>query len=355
MPDAIGYAAQSATSPLAPFHFQRREMRPNDVRISILYCGVCHSDLHQTRDDWKGTIYPCCPGHEIVGKVTAVGTQVSKVKAGDRVAVGCLVDSCMACDQCLKGEEQLCRNRSTGTYNGKDRITGEVTYGGYTDHIVVRDHFVLKVPDRLDMKRAAPLLCAGITTWSPLRKAKIGKGSRVGVAGLGGLGHMAVKLAVGMEADVTVITTSPSKEADARALGAHKVLIATDKAAMRAATSSFDLIIDTIPVPHPVMPYLHLLDVDGTLCIVGAIDQLPPFHSGLLLGQRRSITGSPIGGIRETQEMLDFCAEKNILPDCEMIDIQDINRAYERLLKADVKYRFVIDMASLAKEAKQAA
>lgn len=354
MTNAIGYAAQSPTSGLTPFHFDRRALRPEDVQIDILYCGVCHSDLHQARNDWKGTIYPCCPGHEIVGRVTKVGPRVTRFREGDAVAVGCLVDSCLDCDMCRRGEEQLCRNRSTGTYNAKDRITGDITYGGYSNHIVVREEFVLKVPDALDLKRAAPLLCAGITCYSPLRKWKIGPGSRVGVAGLGGLGHMGVKLAVGMGAEVTVITRSPSKEADARALGAHKVLLASDKAALRAATSSFDLIIDTIPVPHEVTPYIHLLDVDGTLCIVGAVDMLPPFHSGLLLGLRRHITGSPIGGIRETQEMLDFCAEKNILPDCEMIPIQEINHAYERLEKADVKYRFVIDMASLAKEAKAA-
>ncbi|BCW87864.1 NADP-dependent alcohol dehydrogenase C 2 [Alphaproteobacteria bacterium SO-S41] len=354
MPKAIGYAARSATTPLTTFHFDRRALRPEDVQIDILYCGVCHSDLHQTRNDWKGTMYPCCPGHEIVGRVSKTGPAVRKFREGDRVAVGCLVDSCLACDQCRKGEEQLCRNRSTGTYNGKDRITGETTYGGYSDIIVVREEFVLRIPDALDIKRAAPLLCAGITTYSPLKKWNVGPGSRVGVAGLGGLGHMAVKLAVGLGADVTVITGSPAKEADAKALGAQKVLITTDKDALRAATSSFDVIIDTVPVAHPVTPYLHLLDIDGTLVIVGAIDQLPPFHTGLLLGQRRRVTGSPIGGIAETQEMLDFCAAKNILPDCEMIDIQEINHAYERMEKSDVKYRFVIDMASLGKEAKAA-
>jgi uncharacterized zinc-type alcohol dehydrogenase-like protein len=354
MSNAIGYAATSATTPLAPFHFDRRALRPEDVRIDILYCGVCHSDLHQARNDWGGTNYPCCPGHEIVGRVSAVGAKVTRFREGDRAAVGCLVDSCLTCDQCLKGEEQLCRKRATGTYNAKDRITGEITYGGYSNAIVVREEFVLRVPDALDITRAAPLLCAGITTYSPLRKWKAGPGTRLGVAGLGGLGHMAVKLGVGMGAEVTVITGSASKSDDALALGAHKVLLTSDKAAMRAAASSFDLIIDTVPVAHQLTPYLHLLDVDATLVIVGAIDELPPFHSGLLLGGRRRISGSPIGGIAETQEMLDFCAAKNILPECEMIDIQQINHAYERMEKSDVKYRFVIDIASLGKEAKAA-
>ncbi len=350
MTNAIGYAAQGPETPLTPFHFDRRALRPEDVRISILYCGVCHSDLHQARNDWGGTMYPCCPGHEIVGEVSALGAAARKFKVGDKVAVGCLVDSCRACDQCLKGEEQLCRKRATGTYNGKDRVTGETTYGGYADSIVVREEFVLRVPDSLDIRRVAPLLCAGITTYSPLRKWKVGPGTRVGVAGLGGLGHMAVKLAAGMGAEVTMITGSASKEVDARALGAHNVVLTKDKEAMKAARSSFDVIIDTIPVAHDVTPYLNLLDIDGTLVVVGAIDMLPPFHSGLLLGSRRRITGSPIGGIAETQEMIDFCAAKNILPDCETIAIQDINAAYKRLERADVKYRFVIDMASLARD-----
>jgi uncharacterized zinc-type alcohol dehydrogenase-like protein len=354
MPNAIGYAARDASTPLSAFHFERRALRPDDVRIDILYCGVCHSDLHQARNDWGGTLYPCCPGHEIVGRVSAVGPQVRKFREGDMAAVGCLVDSCMTCDQCLKGEEQLCRNRSTGTYNGKDRITGEVTYGGYTDHIVVREAFVLKVPDGLDITRAAPLLCAGITTYSPLRKWNAGPGTRLGVAGLGGLGHMAVKLGVAMGADVTVITGSPGKRDDAHALGAHRVLLSGERDAMKASASSFDLIIDTIPVAHRLQPYLPLLDIDGSLVIVGAIAELPPFHSGLLLGGRRRVSGSPIGGIAETQGMLDFCAEKGVLPDCETIDIQDINHAYERMERSDVKYRFVIDMASLAREKRAA-
>ena len=324
------------------------------MKIDILYCGVCHSDLHQARNDWKGTNYPCCPGHEIVGRVSGVGPTVRRFKEGDLAAVGCIVDSCMACDQCLKGEEQLCRNRMTGTYNGRDRVTGEITYGGYSDHIVVREHFVLRVPESLDLTRVAPLLCAGITTYSPLRKWNAGPGTRLGVAGLGGLGHMAVKLGAAMGCEVTVITGSPAKRDDALALGAHKVLVSSDRETMKAAANSFDLIIDTIPVAHALQPYLPLLDIDGSLVIVGAIDQLPPFHTGLLLGGRRRISGSPIGGIAETQEMLDFCAEKGVLPECETIAIQDINHAYERMERSDVKYRFVIDIASLSQEARAA-
>lgn len=354
MPYAVGYAAQDAASPLTAFHFERRALRPDDVKIDILYCGVCHSDLHTARNDWGGTIYPCCPGHEIVGRVSAVGPQVRRFREGDLAAVGCLVDSCMDCDQCRKGEEQLCRNRSTGTYNGKDRITGELTFGGYSDHIVVREAFVLKVPDGLDVTRAAPLLCAGITTYSPLKTWKAGPGTRLGVAGLGGLGHMAVKFGVAMGCEVTVITGSESKRADAAALGAQHVLLSSDRDAMRAARNGFDLIIDTIPVAHKLQPYLPLLDIDGSLVIVGAIDELPPFHSGLLLGGRRRVSGSPIGGIAETQEMLDFCAAKGVVPDCETIAIQDINHAYERMERSDVKYRFVIDMASLARERRAA-
>lgn len=350
MPNAIGYAATAADSGMAPFPFDRRALRPDDVKIAILYCGVCHSDLHQARNDWGGTVYPCCPGHEIVGRVAAVGPRVRKFKEGDLAAVGCLVDSCMDCDQCRKGEEQLCRGRATGTYNGKDRVTGETTYGGYSDHIVVREAFVLKVPDSLDVTRVAPLLCAGITTYSPLKTWKAGPGTRLGVAGLGGLGHMAVKFGVAMGCEVTVITGSESKRADALALGAHRVLLSGDRDAMKEARNGFDLIIDTIPVAHRLQPYLPLLDIDGSLVIVGAIDELPPFHSGLLLGGRRRVSGSPIGGIAETQEMLDFCAEHSVLPECEMIAIQDINHAYERMERSDVKYRFVIDMASLAQE-----
>ncbi len=343
----LGYAAFDTTSPLAPYAFERRELRDNDVAMEILYCGVCHSDLHTARNDWGWSYYPIVPGHEIVGRVIAVGPQVSRHKVGDHVAVGCMVDSCMACDQCEKGEEQLCREGNTGTYAGADRITGEHTHGGYSKHLVVREEFCLHMPAGLDLARAAPLLCAGITTWSPLRTWNVGPGSRVGVIGLGGLGHMAVKLAVGLGADVTVLSRSPSKQADALALGADRLLVSSDEAAMAQAQSAFDLIIDTVPVKHELAPYLPLLDVDGTLVIVGQVGPMDEFNSVPLLLGRRRIAGSPIGGIRETQEMLDFCAEKNILPDCEMIRMEDINQAYERMEKSDVRYRFVIDMASL--------
>ncbi|MGY4535432.1 putative zinc-type alcohol dehydrogenase-like protein [Pseudomonas sp. TE3786] len=343
----IGYAAQTAKSPLAPFKFERRALRPNDVAMEILYCGVCHSDLHQARDDWGFSTYPIVPGHEIVGRVTAVGNAVKRYQVGDAVAVGCMVDSCQECDQCRKGEEQLCRQANTQTYNGRDRITKEPTFGGYSKHLVVREEFVLRVPDALDLAKAAPLLCAGITTYSPLRTWNVGPGSRVGVIGLGGLGHMAVKLAAGMGAQVTVLSRSPDKEADALELGADNLLVSSDKDAMKKAASSFDLIIDTIPVRHDVSPYMSLLDVDGTLVIVG---QIGPIDQQLtlpfVLGRRR-LAGSPIGGIAETQEMLDFCARKNILPDCEMIRMDEINEAFERMERSDVRYRFVIDMASL--------
>lgn len=347
MTGAKGYAALDANTPLVPFDFERRELRDNDVRIRIDYCGVCHSDLHQARNDWNGSKYPLVPGHEIIGRVTAVGPAVTRHAVGDSVAVGCMVDSCLTCEQCSSGHEEYCRSGNTQTYNGKDRITGDPTYGGYSNHIVVREEFVLKVPAGLDMARAGPLLCAGITTWSPLRHWNIGPGMRVAVAGLGGLGHMGVKFAVALGADVTVVTTSPSKTADALALGAHNVLLATDREAMKAAFGSFYFVLNTIPVAHDVAPYLRLLKPGGAVVIVGAIEPLPPVNSRLLVGGRKTLAGSAIGGIRETQEMLDFCAEKGILPDCEMIRIQDINRAFERMERSDVKYRFVIDMASL--------
>lgn len=342
-----GYAAQDKSSPLAPFTFERRDLRPEDVAIDIMFCGVCHSDLHQARNDWGNSIYPCLPGHEIVGKVSAVGSSVSKYKPGDMVAVGCMVDSCQSCDQCKRGEEQYCRKFPTMTYNGKDRVTGENTLGGYAKAIVVREEFVLRLPDGLDPALAGPLLCAGITTWSPLVEWKVGKGTRLAVAGLGGLGHLGVKLGRGLGAEVTVITTSEAKRDDALALGAHKVLISKDKDAMRAARGSFDFILDTIPVPHDLAPYLSLLDIDGTLVIVGAIDVMPAFHSFGLIGGRKRVSGSQIGGIRQTQELLDFCAAKGIVADCEMIAMADINHAYERMERSDVKYRFVIDMATL--------
>ena len=343
-----GYAAFDTTSPLAPYAFERRALRGNDVAMEILYCGVCHSDLHTARNDWGWSYYPIVPGHEIVGRVIAVGADVSRYQVGDHVAVGCMVDSCMECDQCHRGEEQLCRQGMVGTYAGADRISGAPTQGGYSKHLVVREEFCLRMPEGLDLERAAPLLCAGITTWSPLRHWNIGPGSRVGVIGLGGLGHMAVKLAVGLGADVTVLSRSPSKQADALELGADRLLVSSDPDAMAQANNGFDLIIDTVPVNHALDPYLPLLDVDGTLVIVGQIGPMEETNTVPLLLGRRRIAGSPIGGIRETQELLDFCAKKNILPDCETIRMQDINHAYERMERSDVRYRFVIDMASLA-------
>ncbi len=350
----IGYAAHSTTAELEPWTFERRELRANDVQMEILYCGVCHSDLHQSRNDWGWSSYPVVPGHEIVGVVTAVGPEVKKYKEGDRVAVGCMVDSCQHCDQCHKGEEQLCRHGNTQTYNGRDRVTGDPTYGGYSKHLVVREEFVLSVPESLDIARAAPLLCAGITTWSPLKTWGVKEGTRVGVIGLGGLGHMAVKLAAGLGAHVVVLSRSADKEADAKELGAHELLVSSDKAAMKAAANSLDLIIDTVPVEHELNPYLPLLDVDGTIVLVGQLGPIPNMSSLPLLMGRRRVSGSPIGGIRETQEMLDFCGEKGILPDVEMIRMDEINHAFERMEKSDVRYRFVIDMASLEAPAEAA-
>ena len=343
----LGYAAQSSTAPLAPFAFERRALRGNDVAMEILYCGVCHTDLHQSRNDWGWSRYPLVPGHEIVGQVVAVGADVKKYKAGDKVAVGCMVDSCRHCDQCEKGEEQLCRNGMVQTYGSRDPVDGGITRGGYSKHIVVREEFVLRMPDGLDVSRAAPLLCAGITAYSPLRTWNVGPGSRVGVLGLGGLGHMAVKLAVGMGARVSVIGRSAAKAADARALGAEAYLVSGDAEAMAKASSGFDLIIDTVPVKHELDPYLHLLDIDGTLVIIGQLGAMAELDSVPLVLGRRRIAGSLIGGIRETQEMLDFCARKNILPDCETIRMDQINEAFARMEKSDVRYRFVIDMASL--------
>ena len=341
------WAATAPESGHAPLSIDRRALRDEDVAIDIAFCGVCHSDLHAARNDWGRTTYPFVPGHEIVGTVSAVGAGVTRFKAGDRVAIGTVVDSCRHCDACEDHEEQYCREGMTGTYNAKDRIDGTTTYGGYSRSIVVAEPYVLRVPDGLDMARTAPLLCAGITTYSPLKNWNVGPGSRVGVIGLGGLGHMGVKFAKALGAEVTMITTSPEKGADAQRLGADTVLVSTDKAAMKAATRSFDFLLDTIPVAHEMMPYLQLLDRKGTLCIVGAIDMLPSFHTGVLLMKQGSVAGSGVGGIAQTQEMLDLCAEKGILAECEVIAMGDINAAFERMERADVKYRFVIDMATL--------
>ena len=343
-----GYAAQSAKGALAPYSFVRRDPRPDDVVIEILYCGVCHSDLHQVRNDWGGSNYPMVPGHEIIGRVVSVGPDVKRFKPGDHVGVGCMVDSCRHCAACEQGLEQYCEEIPTFTYNHVDRHDHLPTFGGYSEKIVASDKFVLKIPDGLDLKGAAPLLCAGITTWSPLRHWKVGKGSMVAVIGLGGLGHMALKLAKALGAHVTLFTRSAGKEKDARRLGADNVVLSTDKEQMAAVKGRFELIIDTVPYAHDLNPYLPSLSLSGTLVLVGFLGGLEPVLNTvpLILG-RKSVAGSVIGGIPETQEMLDFCGKHGITSDVEVIKIQDINQAYERMLKSDVKYRFVIDMASL--------
>jgi uncharacterized zinc-type alcohol dehydrogenase-like protein len=345
----LGYAAQSADSALAPFNFERREPRPDDVVIEIQYCGVCHSDLHQARNDWHNSLFPMVPGHEIIGRVVSVGPQVTRFSAGEQVGVGCMVDSCQQCPSCARGLEQYCEQGSTLTYNGIDKRDGLPTFGGYSQRIVVNEKFVVRIPDGLDLAGAAPLLCAGITTWSPLQHWKVGPGSKVAVIGLGGLGHMGLKLANALGADVTLFTRSPGKEADALRLGAHHVVLSTDEAQMAAVKGQFELIIDTVPYAHDLNPYLPTLALDGTLVLVGYLGPLEPaLNSVPLLIGRKSVVGSAIGGIAETQEMLDFCGRHGITSDIEVIRIQDINAAYERMLKSDVKYRFVIDMASLA-------
>jgi len=350
--DIRGYAAQSATTPLAPHSFERRDPRADDVTVDILYCGVCHSDLHTARNEWHGTSYPVVPGHEIIGKVSAVGDQVSQFKVGDMVGVGCMVDSCRHCAACEQGLEQYCAELPTFTYNSKDRHDGRVTFGGYSERIVVSDKFVLHLPAALDPKSAAPLLCAGITAWSPLRHWKVGKGSRVAVVGLGGLGHMGLKFAKALGAEVTLFTRSPGKESEARHLGAEHVVLSTDPAQMQAVAGRFDFILDTVPQQHDLNPYLGTLKINGVHVLVGLVEPIePPVHAANVIFGRRSIAGSLIGGIAETQEMLDFCAGHGISSDVEMIDIQDINQAYERMLKSDVRYRFVIDIASLGRAA----
>lgn len=343
---AKGYATHAADAALAPLAFTRRGLRPDDVLIDIAYCGICHSDVHTARNDWGRTQYPVMPGHEITGIVAAIGADVTAHRIGDRVAVGCMVDSCDHCQHCVEDLEVYCLDGMTGTYGGTDRHDGSRTMGGYSNKIVVRDKFVLKVPEGLDLADAAPILCAGITTYSPLQQWRVKAGDQVGVIGLGGLGHMGVKLAVAMGAEVTVMTRSPEKADDARRLGAKHVLLTTDKDAMRQSGNRFDLIIDTIPVRHSVASYLPLLKIDRALVIVGMIDMMPELHTGHLLG-RRILSGSGIGGIRETQELLEFCAKHSVAPDIEIIPIQEVNTAYERLDRADVRYRFVIDMASL--------
>lgn len=343
-----GYAAKAPKVKLAPHNFTRRDPRANDVVIDILYCGVCHSDIHQVRDDWFPGIYPMVPGHEIIGRVVSVGKKVKNFKINDPVGVGCMVDSCQRCDACSDGLEQYCEEGPTYTYNSLDRHDKLPTYGGYSDKIVVSDKFVVKIPKKIDLKAAAPLLCAGITTWSPLRHWKVGKKSKVAVIGLGGLGHMALKLAQALGADVTLFTRSPGKEKDARRLGAKQVVISTDQKQMDAVKAKFDLIIDTVPYAHDLNPYLPTLSLSGTLVLVGFLGDIAPMLNTIpLIMGRKAVAGSVIGGIRETQEMLDFCGRHKIAADVEVINIQDINEAYERMIISDVKYRFVIDMASL--------
>jgi len=345
----VGYAATSAQSPLAPFSFARREPLPQDVQLEILYCGVCHSDLHTVRNEWSGTTYPAVPGHEIVGRVTAVGSEVKRFKVGDIAAVGCMVDSCRNCANCEAGLEQYCDVAFVGTYNSPDKHLGGMTYGGYSKSIVVDEYFVLHVPDKTNLAGVAPLLCAGITTYSPLRHWKVSKGQKVGIVGLGGLGHMGVKIAAALGAHVVLFTTSPNKKEDAQRLGAHEVVVSKNQNEMDRHLGSFDFILDTVSAPHDLNVYLTLIKRDGTLTLVGAPPQPPTIEVFNLIFKRRQVAGSLIGGIPETQEMLDFCAQHKLTADVEVIPIQKINEAYERMLRSDVKYRFVIDMASLTK------
>ncbi|RUT25822.1 hydroxyacid dehydrogenase [Asaia sp. W19] len=343
----IGYGAQSASERLAPFTFDRRDTGPDDVRIDILYCGVCHSDIHQARNEWHNTVYPCVPGHEIVGRISEVGASVSKFKVGDLAGVGCMVDSCRECASCKEGLEQYCENGFVGTYNGEDKQGRGNTYGGYSKAVVVDQAFVLKVPENLDLAAVAPLLCAGITTYSPLRHWKVGPGQRVGIVGLGGLGHMGVKFARAFGAEVVLFTTSQGKVEDGLRLGAHEVVLSKDPEAMARETGRFDFILDAVAAEHDINTYLNLLKREGTLVQVGAPEQPLPVAVFSLIMKRRQFAGSLIGGIAETQEMLDFCGEHGITSDIEMIAMDEIENAYSRMIKSDVKYRFVIDMATL--------
>jgi uncharacterized zinc-type alcohol dehydrogenase-like protein len=344
-----GYATTGPKAQLEPFNFERRELEAKDVLIEILYCGVCHSDIHQARDEWGNSIFPMVPGHEIVGRIVAVGAEVSRFKEGDIAGVGCFVDSCRVCRNCKDGEEQYCENHLVSTYNGTEKDEKTPTYGGYSSQIVVDEAYTLKIPEGLPLENVAPLLCAGITTYSPLRRFKVGAGQRVGVVGLGGLGHMAVKLAASMDAEVTVFSTSASKEADARSLGAHKFVVTKDPQNLEQLAGKFDFIIDTVSAPHDLNMYLNLLGRESVMVLVGAPEKPAELASFSLITNGRMLAGSMIGGIRETQEMLDYCAEKGITSDVEVIPIQQINEAYERTIKGDVRYRFVIDMKSLQK------
>ena len=342
------YAAQSPTSRLAPFQIERRELRPNDVQIEILYSGVCHSDIHMARNEWGQTIYPVVPGHEIVGRVTAIGDDVTTFKNGDLAGVGVMVDACRQCVNCRRGLQQYCQTGMVGTYSAHDRISGEITYGGYSKQIVVDEDFVFRVPENLPLAGVAPLLCAGITTYSPLRHWNVGKGTKLGVVGLGGLGHMALKFGASFGAEVTMLSTSPGKEADARRLGADKFALTRDPRELKELTGYFDCILDTVSAPHDYNTYLKLIATDGVMMCVG----IPPTPAQVelftLMGGRRSLAASGIGGVPETQEMLDYCGDHNISSDVEVIDMSYINEAFERIMKSDVRYRFVIDMATLA-------
>ena len=353
MYNARAYSAASATSPLAPTTIPRRDPTERDVQIEILYCGICHTDLHSVRNEWSefvSTTYPIVPGHEIVGRVASVGSEVTKFKVGDLAGVGCMVDSCQHCDSCQKGEEQYCENGWLATYNGPFKPDGSNTFGGYSDHIVVTEGFVLRIPDNLDLKGVAPILCAGVTTYSPMKHWGVKAGMKVGVVALGGLGHMAVQIASALGADVTVFTTKPEKAKDAGHLGAKASVVSTDEDAMKALKGSLDFILDTIPVGHDVNPYLQCLKHDGQMVLVGALEKLEPPNNMLMATQRVGIAGSLIGSLAETQEVLDLCGQHGITAQVEMIDIQDINGAFERMLGEEIHYRAVIDMASLKKD-----
>jgi len=341
------FAAQDAESTLGPWNLDRRAPGPKDIQIDILYCGVCHSDLHQIRNEWGNSIFPMVPGHEIVGRISKVGSEVKKFKVGELAGVGCLVDSCRSCENCKEGLEQYCLNGSSPTYNGLEQDKKTPTYGGYSKMIVADQDFVLKISDKLPLRNVAPLLCAGITTYSPLRHWNVGKGHKLAVLGLGGLGHMAVKFGVSFGAEVTMLSSSPSKKEDARKLGAHKFVLTSDPEQLKSVQGNFDFIVDTVSAPHDYNQYLGLLKTNGVLICVGAPPAPAQIYAFNLIGGRKSIAGSLIGGLPETQEMLDYCAEHQIASDIEMINIQDIHRAYDRMLKGDVKYRFVIDMATL--------
>ena len=347
MIETKGYAAQDAKTPLAPWKFQRREVGDHDVKIDITYCGVCHSDIHQVRNEWGGSVFPMVPGHEIVGRVSKVGNHVHKFKSGDLVGVGCMIDSCRQCDNCKDGLQQYCTSGASFTYNGFEQDHTTPTYGGYSNVVVVNEDFVLNVSEKLPITGVAPLLCAGITTYSPLRHWKIGKGHKVGILGLGGLGHMAVKFASAFGAEVTMLSTSKSKETDAKKLGAHKFILTTNDEYLKKVKGYFDFIIDTVSAPHDYNLYLSLLKTDGIQICVGVPPTPAEINGFSLLSGRKSLAGSTIGGLPETQEMLDYCAEHNIISDVEVIAIKDINKAYDRMLKGDVHYRFVIDMATL--------